>query len=165
VDFDIRQAHSPGLLRRLAAIFYDLILLFGLLMVAVAAVIIPYDLILGVPFPYEEPFHRRGLRLYLIALSGLFFTYFWVRSGQTLGMRAWRLQLVRPDGSLPRPRDAVVRLAWAALCLAPAGAGLLWMLFDRDRLTCYDRLSGTRPVITSRAGSSAPERSPKAQDR
>jgi uncharacterized RDD family membrane protein YckC len=150
VAFDIRQAHSPGFLRRLAAIFYDLILLFGLLMVAVAAVIIPYKHLVGMPFPSEEPFHRLGLQLYLITVGGLFFAYFWVRSGQTLGMRAWRLQLVRPDGSLPRPRDAVVRLAWAALCLLPAGAGLLWMLFDRDRLTCYDRLSGTRLVIRSR---------------
>jgi hypothetical protein len=40
-----------------------------------------------------------------------------------------------------------VRLLWAAVCLAPAGAGLLWMLLDRDRLTCYDRLSRTRPIM------------------
>jgi uncharacterized RDD family membrane protein YckC len=62
-------------------------------------------------------------------------------------MRTWCLRLLREDGSGLRTRDALVRLGWAALCLAPAGAGLLWMLLDRDRLTWYDRLSHTRPVM------------------
>jgi hypothetical protein len=38
-------------------------------------------------------------------------------------------------------------LAWAVVCLAPAGAGFFWMLLDRDSLTCYDRLSHTKPVM------------------
>jgi uncharacterized RDD family membrane protein YckC len=147
MNIEIRQAHSPGFFRRLAALFYDLVLLFGVLMIAVTIVVVPYDFIVGLPFPHEERIHRLGLQLYLVAVIGLFFVFFWVRGGQTLGMRTWHLRLVCDDGSGPRLRHALARLAWAALCLAPAGAGLLWMLFDRDRLTCYDRLSHTRPVI------------------
>jgi len=143
---DLPQACAPGVSRRLAALLYDLLLLLGMLMVAVTLLIVPYDLIAGVPFPHDEHFHRLGLRLYLVTMTALFFMFFWVRGGQTLGMRTWHLRLVREDGSPLRPDDALMRLVWAALCLAPAGAGLLWMLFDRDRLTCYDRLSHTRPI-------------------
>jgi len=146
MDPDTRPTPVPGVFRRLAAFLYDLVLLFGVLMVAVTLLIVPYHLIMGVPFPHDEPFHRFGLQLYLVTVIGLFFIFFWVRGGQTLGMRTWRLRLVREDSSPLRPRDAMRRLVWAVLCLAPAGAGLVWMLFDRDRLTGYDRLSRTRPV-------------------
>jgi uncharacterized RDD family membrane protein YckC len=127
--------------------FYDLVLLFGVLMLAVTLVVIPYDLIAGSPFPSDQFLPRLCLQLYLVAVLVVFFVFFWVRGGQTLGMRSWRFRLVRGDGSGLRRRDALLRLAWAAICLAPAGAGLLWMLLDRDRLTCYDRLSRTRPVM------------------
>jgi len=143
---DLPQACAPGVFRRLAALLYDLLLLFGVLMIAVTLLIVPYDLIVGVPFPHHEHLHRLGLRLYLVTTITLFFMFFWVCGGQTLGMRSWHLRLVREDGSPLKLGDALMRLVWAALCLAPAGAGLLWILFDRDRLTCYDRLSHTRPI-------------------
>ncbi len=146
MDSDLPLACVPGVFRRLAALFYDLLLLFGVLMIAVTFLIVPYHFITGVPFPHDERFHHLGLQLYLVTIIGLFFGFFWVRGGQTLGMHAWHLRLVREDGSRLRPGDALMRLVWATLCLAPAGAGLLWMLFDRDRLTCYDRLSHTRPI-------------------
>jgi len=147
MDSDISQACAPGVFRRLAALLYDLLLLCGVLMIAVTFLIVPYELAAGVPFPHDEQFHRFGLRLYLVTTVALFFMFFWLRGGQTLGMRTWRLRLVREDGSSPlRPGDALTRLVWATLCFAPAGADLLWMLFDRDRLTCYDRLSHTRPI-------------------
>jgi len=146
MDSDLPQACAPGVFRRLAALLYDLLLLFGVLMVAVTFLIVPYDFIVGVPFPHDEHFHRFGLRLYLVTTIALFFMFFWVRGGQTLGMRTWHLRLVCEDGSPLSLGDALMRLIWATLCLAPAGAGLLWMLFDRDRLTCYDRLSHTRPI-------------------
>jgi len=146
MDSDISQAYTPGIFRRLAALFYDLLLLCGVLMIAVTFLIVPYELIAGTPFPYDEHFYRLGLRLYLVTMIALFFIFFWVHGGQTLGMRTWRLRLVREDGSSLKAGDALTRLVWATLCLAPAGAGLLWMLFDRDRLTCYDRFSHTKPI-------------------
>jgi uncharacterized RDD family membrane protein YckC len=118
-------------------------------MAAVALVVVPYDLVAGRPFPHEQDLFRGLLQLYLSAVFCTFYGYFWVRAGQTLGMRAWGLSLVREDGSKLTPRDAILRLTWAAVCLAPAGLGLLWMLFDRHRLTCYDRLSRTR-LVSSR---------------
>ena len=151
MDPDNRETQAPGFFRRVAALFYDLVLLFGMLMIAVTAIVVPYDLIAAAPFPHEEMPYRAALQLYLVATVGLFFGFFWVRGGQTLGMRTWRFRLVREDGLRLSAHDALVRLTWATLCLAPAGAGLWWMLIDRDRLTCYDRLSHTRPVMVKEA--------------
>jgi len=147
MSFDMHKVRAPGFFRRLAAVFYDLVLLFGVLMIATTVVIIPYEPIFGMPYPHDESLHRFGLQLYLIAVICLFYLFFWVRGGQTLGMRTWRMRMVREDGSDLGLRDALVRLVWATLCLAPAGIGLLWMLLDRKRLTCYDRLSHTRPIL------------------
>lgn len=147
MDSTNQQARAPGFFRRVAALCYDLVLLFGTLMIAVTTIVVPYDLVTGAPFPHEDLPYRAALQIYLVTTVGLFFGFFWVRGGQTLGMRTWRFRLVRENGLRLGARDAVVRLAWATLCLAPAGAGLLWMLIDRDRLTCYDRLSHTKPVM------------------
>jgi len=150
MSLDTHQAQSPGFLRRLAAMAYDLVLLLGMLMIAVSLVVVPYDLLAGTPFPREERAHTLGLRLYLIGVIAFFYIFFWVRGGQTLGMRTWHFRLVREDGAGLGKRDALARLAWATLCLAPAGAGFFWILLDPDCLTCYDRLSHTRPVMTKK---------------
>lgn len=137
---------SPGLVRRLAATFYDLVLLVGLLLFAVTLVVIPYGLLTGAVFPQEGWLYRVH-QLYLLGVMVAFYVYFWTRGGQTLGMRAWRMRLVRDDGRPLRVADALRRLFWALLTLAPAGLGLLWVLFDREHLSWYDRLSRTRPVV------------------
>lgn len=150
MPLDIQLAQTPGFLRRLAAMCYDLVLLFGMLLLAVLILILPYGALIG-EFPHQEPWHRFALQLYLLAIIGLFYGFFWVRGGQTLGMRAWRMRLLRDDGTALSARDALLRLFWAAVWLAPLGAGLLWMLIDREGLTPYDRLSHTRPVMTRKA--------------
>ncbi|MEJ2326802.1 MAG: RDD family protein [Chromatiaceae bacterium] len=143
---DVVQAKSPGLVRRLAAIIYDLFLLSGVLVVAAAIVVVPYLQIAGPPFPHGSWWFR----LYLLLVICGYFVFPWVRGGQTLGMRAWRFRLLREDGTDLRLRDAVARLLCAAVALAPAGAGLLWILLDRQGLAWHDRLSDTRPVMLKR---------------
>jgi uncharacterized RDD family membrane protein YckC len=149
MDFDIDRAKAPGFLRRAAATIYDLVLLFGVLLLAVFVLVFPYGMIIG-EFPHQDPWHRLFLQLYLLAVIALYYGFFWVRGGQTLGLRTWRMRLMRDDGRPLSPADALRRLLWAALCLAPLGAGFLWMLVDRDRLTLYDRLSRTRPMIVKK---------------
>lgn len=130
-----RQA--PGLLRRLAAMFYDGLVLAAVLMVAGAlwvaahrAAAAPGDLL---------------FRLYLVAVTALFFAAFWTR-GETLGLRAWQLRLVGPGGQPPGWGRALLRFGAAILSWLPLGLGFLWVLVDRDRLAWHDRLSGTRLV-------------------
>jgi uncharacterized RDD family membrane protein YckC len=146
IDFDISKARPPGLLRRLAALLYDGVLLFGILLLAAGLAIVPYMTL----FDGDFPSRAWWFRAWLVAVIAGFFAYFWTHGGQTLGMSAWRLRLVRADGGSPRLTDALLRLTCAAIALAPAGLGLLWVLIDRDGLAWHDRWSRTQLVMVSR---------------
>jgi uncharacterized RDD family membrane protein YckC len=154
------QAETPRLLRRLAAISYDALLLGALLILADALVVVPLGLVWDVP-AREVAVHPL-FRLYLLGVILGFFCGFWLRGGQTLGMRAWRMRLIRADGGPLRPRDTFVRLAAATLSWAAAGLGFLWSLLDPQRLTWHDRLSKTRLVLVAKNRTPLRPGSPKA---
>ena len=143
IDIDIAQ--TPSLLRRLAAIFYDCLLLAALLMLASALVVIPLGA--GLEVESQTISQHPLYRLYLILVIVGFFCGFWIRGGQTLGMRAWRLMVVRDDGTPLTLGDALKRFAAALLSWAALSIGFLWSLFDAEKLTWHDRLSGTRLVM------------------
>jgi uncharacterized RDD family membrane protein YckC len=87
---------------------------------------------------------------YRAALLGLiigFFGWFWTQRGQTLGMQAWRLRVVREDGSRLTWFDTLQRLAAALVSLAPLGLGYFWVWVDRDKLAWHDRWTHTRIVV------------------
>lgn len=65
----------------------------------------------------------------------------WLRGGQTLAMRAWRIRVMDIT-----PRRALLRFLYA-LVLVPTGISILWAFFDRDRQFLHDRLAGTRLVL------------------
>jgi uncharacterized RDD family membrane protein YckC len=135
------ESETPGLLRRLAAMAYDGLLLAGLLMLAGAPVV----MIGG--GPPTSPVARTAYRLYLLAVIFLFFGWFWTHGGQTLGMRAWRLKLTGLDGAPITWGTAGRRAIFAFFSLALLGLGFLWAIHDRERRTWHDRLSHTRVVL------------------
>lgn len=136
------QEPTPGLLRLLAAMFYDLILLLGLLLLATTVVVVPLKIGLDSTALEGNPLFQ----LYLVAVIALFYGWFWSHGGQTLGMRTWKLKLLaQPGRTLSLPR-ALLRLLLAVVTLAPAGFGLWWKFVDRDRQTLYDRLCGCRMI-------------------
>ncbi|MCW8194270.1 RDD family protein [Proteobacteria bacterium 005FR1] len=144
---------QPGgnLFRRLAAMIYDTLLLLGLSFAygGIFAVWIP-NWIADEPTPLGElPFGDLGMfffQLGWLALIVGFFTYFWHRGGQTLGMRAWRLRIQQPGGGSLTYTQCLLRCALAFLSMAAVGLGYLWCLIDRERQTAHDRLSGTETV-------------------
>jgi len=128
------------LMRRIAAMLYDGLLLFALLMLA------------GMPFvafrggeavpALTDPLFRFTLLAVILA----YFIGFWTRSGRTLGMQSWRLQMESADGGGITLSAATIRFLAALLSFAPVGLGFFWSLWDKDRLTWHDRLSDTRIV-------------------
>lgn len=139
-----RELPVAGLGRRVAAMIYDALLLIALLAVTTG---------LFLPLTGGEYVESGGAlitnayRLALVVVWIGFYGLFWTRSGQTLGMLAWRLKLVRESGERVRWRDVIVRLAAGVLSLLPAGLGFIWLWFDREHLTWHDRLSRTRPIV------------------
>ena len=133
---EARGAPRPGLLRRLAALVYDSLLLFALLFAATVPALLLTD---GQAIRPNQPVFTA----WLVVVSYVYFGWCWTRSGQTLGMRAWRMRVCTPDGAPLGWRQSLGRFAAAAVSIGIAGVGLLWVAFDRDRLSLHDRLSGT----------------------
>lgn len=133
-------SRNAGLLRRLAAIAYDSLLLLGLLFL----VTVPFVAARG-----GEPVAAGANRAYQLALFATVYAYFvghWRLSGRTLGMQSWGLRIEAANGGRPTIRSASVRFLSAPLSFLPFGLGFLWLLWDKQRLAWHDRLSGTRIV-------------------
>lgn len=128
-------------MRRLGAAFYDGLLLLGMWIGAG---------FIGV-FVNHGHSVQAGDHLFsgiLIGIAMLFNGWFWTHGGQTLGMRAWRLQVRRETDGGPVGwgragwRFAIAMAAWGA-----AGIGVLWALLHPENKTWQDLLSGTETVL------------------
>ena len=129
---------NSGLLRRIAAILYDALLVGALMFIAT----IPFIAIRG-----GEPVEigdNTAYRAVLVLVLFVFFAGFWAWRGRTLGMQSWGLQLETMDGDRPTFARASIRFFAAILSWIPLGLGFLWQLRDRDGLAWHDRISGTR---------------------
>jgi uncharacterized RDD family membrane protein YckC len=137
---------SAGFGRRFAALVYDSLLIAALLMVYTAAVVLARG--------GAVTRSNAGLWWYAycageLTVIGCYYLINWMRSGQTLGMRAWRLRAVDDSGAALKLTPAALRLAWGALAWAPAALGVLWLYLDPEHLALHDRLSRTRVVRLS----------------
>jgi uncharacterized RDD family membrane protein YckC len=127
---------TPGLWRRVASMLYEAILLFA---VAFFAGWLFYAASGG--RDATQGALRHELQALILVVFAAYFLWCWLRGGQTLPMKAWKIRLV--DVS---PRRALLRFL-LALLLVPTGVSILWALFfDRDRQFLHDRLAGTRLV-------------------
>jgi uncharacterized RDD family membrane protein YckC len=134
-----------GLLRRLAAMVYDGLLVLAVLMI-VTACFLPLtggEAVTWDRFPLLAVPYWTALVTAIVAYFGLP----WTQRGQTLGMASWRLRVQRDDGFLLTWRDVVVRLGASLLSWLPAGLGWVWALFDRERRSWHDQLSRSRVVL------------------
>ena len=109
----------------------------------------------SLPFLYlvgsaQTGWPRHVFQLYLVGVLFAYFSAFWMRSGQTLAMKTWRIRLVTADGSRLTLKRAALRFVLALLGLLLAGAGFWWALFDRDRQFFHDRIAGTRLIRVPR---------------
>jgi uncharacterized RDD family membrane protein YckC len=78
-----------------------------------------------------------------LILVGLYFTTFWVVTGQTPGDRVLGIQVVSADGGDVGAVQALRRFAGLALCLLTLGLGFLPVLFDSRRRGLHDMFGGT----------------------
>lgn len=83
------------------------------------------------------------LRGFLWLLSGVYFVWSWIKSGQTLAAQTWKVRLVDAQ-SLPLGlKQAILRYVLATLSLLAFGLGFFWVLVDKDRLFMHDRMLKT----------------------
>ena len=128
-------AAAPSLRRRLASLLYESLLLFAVAFLGTWL----FQFAAGTV--RIEGWRAHLLQAFLLALFASYFLWCWLRGGQTLAMKTWRIRLVDVT-----PRKALLRFLYA-LVLVPTGISLLWALFDRDRQFLHDRLAGTRLAL------------------
>ncbi len=156
------NAATPSIMRRVACLPYEGLLLLALLLIA------------SFPIAGLKGLTLTGLPhvIFQVYLAGVIATYFgwqWQKNGQTLAMKTWRFRVVDVNGArLTWPR-ALLRVLVAAIFFGPACAGVLLMFFpgrlspvitmwfflpmlatllyakfDEDRQFLHDRIAGTR---------------------
>jgi uncharacterized RDD family membrane protein YckC len=169
-------AQLAGLRRRFGAMVSDGLVVTGL-MVLVTFLVAP---------PLLSILHKKAivpsevgwgwtLAYWLLMLSvwAGYFWWLWARTGQTVGLRAWRLRLVSSDGRVMTPAKALRRIGYVflpwfpgylAISLASLWAlvwlkWLAWVLFflaalayfrglvRPDKLTWHDKMSGGAVIL------------------
>ena len=136
-----KQATSAGLFRRIAAMVYDAFLLFGLACTIVGLfLVIAYIFnLVGFDAAFSETIPAWILMPPIVLSWISFYTWFWRRNGQTLGMVAWKIQLVYQHGERPPILLCVKRCLLATLSFFCLGIGYFWLLFDHDKQCLHDR--------------------------
>ena len=129
--------NRAGLLRRLASVAYEALLLVPVLFIS-------SYLFLSLTQGVQGPLKRPLFQLWLVGVLAAYFIYCWVHGGQTLAMKTWRIRLAASDGAPIRSRQALARFLIALWGVLLLGAGFWWAFFDRDRQFLHDRLCNTR---------------------
>lgn len=130
-----------GLARRLVALAYDSLLVSALLFAFLLA------LFMARGAHGSGPPAKPWIWVSAAAVSALFFCGFWTHGGQTSGMRAWRIRVVREDGGPVGWDAALLRFVGAWASALPLGLGYWWSLFDPQRRCWHDRLSRTAVIF------------------
>ena len=100
--------------RRLGAAFYDLLVVAALWMLVYFS-LVAAGAVSGTLADNSDPRHW----LLRAGIAFLYFAWSWTRSGRTLGLLTWSLQVERHDGGLPTLGDAAARFASACGYLLP----------------------------------------------
>lgn len=132
---DSKTMKKAPLYRQLFAMFYDSLLIIAMLFIATAILLAFNDgkaITTG-----DSPFYP----IFLLFLVFIFYGWFWNKSGQTLGMKVWKIKIIHENGYLPRWQHSFVRLFFALLSMACLGLGYWWSLFSG--YTWHDKLSHT----------------------
>lgn len=128
-------------LRRVGAIFYDSMLVVSFLFVAGMLSMKGMMLAMDLENVPAGSVAAKAFFVYLVLLAYLFFAWFWIHGGQTLGMRAWKVKLVRQDGMTISWGQAFLRFCYSIVSWIPLGAGYLWALIDKNKQAWHDKAS------------------------
>ena len=157
---------APSIKRRLICMIYEALLLLGIVAVAIFLFLFTAQRCPSILPPHASESWQ--MKLWLFIVIGLYFIYFWCRTGQTLAMKTWRIRLIDNERDKLPLLKVIVRycLAWMWFLPALAIAAqfnlkhwnillavcigyLLWAVtafFDIDKQFLHDKLAKTRLI-------------------
>lgn len=148
--------HISPLRHRLMAMLYDAFLLIAMLLCITMVYLFVASMLSGgiseefiqaqegdvlkelEPIDLGWPYYL----LILVMYSG-FYCFFWKKTGQTLGMQAWKIQLVNQQAGRITFRQCLLRLLVSWLSFFVIGLGYFTLIINRNGGTWHDRASKT----------------------
>ena len=125
------------LCRRALAFLYDCLLLVSVFFLVTAIALSMND---------GQAIEHFSYKFILFAIGYLFFDWFWRHGGQTLGMRAWKLQLVTQNGGKITRFQTLNRYISGSLLF---GITLIFILFSARKEALHDRISKSTITLKS----------------
>jgi len=104
---------SPRFWRRVSCCLYEQLVLLGV----IAFTFLVPNLGLGMLFNISLPSWLTFLYLYV--LLGVYFVWYWTKSGQTLAMQTWRVRMIGNGGFNLNKRQALWRYIYGSLWIVP----------------------------------------------
>ena len=145
---------SAPFFRRLASWIYDFLTAVAIAMLAVVVGYIFTGSIQALGLISIEGYEDMAayladgwvFQIYILICLTAFFCYFWVKGGQTIGMRAWRIRVLNKENQTISIVQAIVRF-YASL----AGLGNLLVLVDfKNRQSLQDYIAKTKTVVLTK---------------
>jgi len=134
VDASRPKAAPSGLIFRFLSAGYDLLILFGLEFLIFIPITIVEQTIGTTPQWIKE--------ILVLAVAWAYFTGFWQRSGETTGMRPWKVRLAMVDsGELPTASACAIRFVALMITWLTLGAIVVMLSIDRAQNATYALLA------------------------
>jgi len=145
---------SAGFFRRFGALFYDLLIIIAIEMIAAGVIVAVLHALMAInlfdPAPYVDvsdflsnhPLWSLVYSLYLALVWGYFLIFFWTRAGQTLGMRAWRIQIRSCEGGFISVKQSLLRMATSFF-----GFAIVTVLLGGEKRAVHDYCSQSLVVV------------------
>jgi uncharacterized RDD family membrane protein YckC len=118
------------------AMLYDGIVMLGLLILA-TAIALPFGDVNKVAL------HDLWFTLWLLAVCFAYLGSCWRYGGMTVGMRAWKIVLIRDNGQTISWPRCLGRFLVGLLSLSILGLGVFWALVDRKKRGWHDLAAHT----------------------
>ena len=132
---------DAGFFKRVFSLIYDSLAVIGIMLS------LSLLLVLVNGGSTEENKFASVIQFLIITFSGpCFYTYFWLtNNGQTLGMQAWKIQLISTNNGLS-VKDCLYRCFISLISFLIFGIGYLLILFRKDNKSLADLLTNTQII-------------------
>ena len=110
---ELSKLPSPQFWRRVFCTLYEQLVLLGVIALTFLVPNLALGILFGVSLPSWLTF------VYLYGVLGLYFVWYWTKSGQTLAMQTWRIRMIDLNGDALSRSQAVKRYIYGSLWIAP----------------------------------------------
>ena len=132
-----KNEYRPSVLRYLAVMIYDSLLLVSILLLASIPAV-------ALNSGNAIPHNHHIFVIHLFTVSCCFYCWFWTHVCQTLGMRSWKIYIINQRKYSIKWTQAFIRFFVAIISWIPLGIGYWWQYLGEDKLSWPDYLSATK---------------------